>query len=92
MKQSSHSTPHTPQYPEQAPPIITTPSAIELELFATKQPMQFLISLVELEDSDPSNGTINSFLGLDYWTEAFEQSPGVIMHRDISYAEGRNRR
>jgi hypothetical protein len=79
------------QYPEQAPPIITSPSPIELELFASKQPMQFLISLVELEDSDPTNETINGFLGLDYWTEAFEQTPGLIMHRDISYAEGHNR-
>ena len=62
-------------------PILQPPTPAEVDLFGTKQPMQFLLSLVEFEHPPPA------FKTLEYWPSHYDVPGGVIVRRDIGHAE-----
>ncbi len=66
------------------PAILTPPTDEEVSLFGPKQPMQFLIQLLDLEPGSPVQ---ENFEALEFWPVNFQTTGGVIVRRDISYAE-----
>ena len=62
------------------PPILHPATAAERDIFGQMQPMQFLISLVELA-SEPNYET------LEYWPDNFQTPSAVIVRRDVGFAE-----
>lgn len=64
--------------------ILNPPTDDEVSLFASKQPMQFLIQLLDLE---PGNPVQEQFEALEFWPANFQTTGGVIVRRDVSYAE-----
>jgi hypothetical protein len=56
----------------------------EQATFGTMRPMQFLVSLLELP---VANTTHLPFKALEYWPDGYQQTGGVIVRRDIGYAE-----
>lgn len=71
-------------------------TSFEKELFHDKNAMQFMQSLVDIHmqvNVDSRSNTINSsipispYKALDYWAAEFSSRGGVIVHRDVGYAE-----
>lgn len=60
---------------------VVDPTAAELQLFGNMKSMQFLVALVEF-DKVPAG-----FEAIEYWPDSFLASPGVILRRDVGYAE-----
>jgi hypothetical protein len=65
------------------PAILTPPTGEEQGLFGGMQAMQFLVSLLEFE-TPPSP---LSFKALEYWPAGYQDVGGVIVRRDIGFAE-----
>ena len=66
----------------------------EVELFQDKNAMQFMQSLVDINmevNVNPLNNNtgrvISPYKALDYWAGEFPSRGGVIVHRDVGYAE-----
>ena len=66
-------------------PILTPATAAEADHFAGQHAMQFLISLLEL-GKDPE-AAWDEFEALEYFPDNFPTLGGVIVRRDIGYAE-----
>jgi len=62
-------------------PILSPPTAEEVRLFSPKHAMQFLIQLVKFNEEP------RSFKALEYWPQGYEIASGVIVRRDVGYAE-----
>jgi len=62
-------------------PILMPPTSEEFEHFSTMRPMQFLITIAELEAVPADYET------LEYWPDSFVKSAEVIVHRNIEFAE-----
>lgn len=63
------------------PPILDPPTLSEISLFSSKKPMQFLVSLLDLETAPENYET------LEFWPANFQTAGGVIVHRDVAYSE-----
>lgn len=64
-------------------PILHPATDAERAVFAGKQPMQFLIQLLDLEESPVQE----QFRALEFWPAHFQTRGGVIVRRDVAYAE-----
>ena len=84
--------------------ILTAPTEMERDTFGTMEPMQFLVSLLDLKTKNSNNllhsknlkkhpipDTMNSssvpYKALEYWPDGYKENSGVIVRRDIGYAE-----
>ena len=84
--------------------ILTAPTEMERDTFGTMEPMQFLVSLLDLKTTNSNNllnsknlkkhpipDTMNSssvpYKALEYWPDGYKENSGVIVRRDIGYAE-----
>ena len=65
-------------------PILSDPTVNETDLFAPKEAMQFLISLLEL---DQASADASGFETLEFWPANFQTTGGVIVRRDVAYSE-----
>jgi hypothetical protein len=65
------------------PAILTPPTGEEQGLFGDMQAMQFLVSLLEFE---PPLSPL-PFEALEYWPAGYQDVGGVIVRRDIGFAE-----
>lgn len=75
---------------------VVNPTVFEKELLEEKRAMQFMQSLVDMdmqvnidsesEDHDESK-PVSQYKALDYWAAEFSSRGGVIVRRDVGYAE-----
>ena len=63
------------------PAVLQPPTSEEVALFSGKESMQFMLSLVEFED------TPAAFEAIEYWPDNYNLPGGVILRRDVGYAE-----
>lgn len=67
------------------PAILNPATEAEDRLFRGKRPMQFLVSMVQFTQPVPQ------WEAIEYWPDAFSVAGGVILRRDVGYAEGQGR-
>jgi hypothetical protein len=63
------------------PAVVVDPTPAEQDLFGSKQPMQFLISLIDFGSPPPG------FRAVEYWPDSYDIPGAVIIRRDVGYVE-----
>ena len=76
---------------------VVDPTSFEKELLDEKRAMQFMQSVVDMdmqvnidserEDHNEQTTPVSQYKALDYWAAEFSSRGGVIVRRDVGYAE-----